>query len=234
MTTIPLTDLPFRYGFIDPAAGKRGAEFKKTRARSAIAVVAPDWLGRIFILKAWGKHCPTDRLIDEIYATEEQFGLKVLGCEANAMQSLFSDVVRRDARLANKRLPLVPITQPTRINKEWRIRTLVQPLMQAGKLFMREDMHDLAVEVGGFPLHPLKDIIDAVASAIALIPPRPVAPERDSGLDGYLDYLRKSGAPSWYVEQAARARQPGMDVAIDPATRYAQLDRLGSVPTQRR
>lgn len=203
-TAIKLEDLPDRYAFLDPASSKKDGELRRIKARSAIVVIAPDWLGRIFVLDAWAKRCSTDQLIEKMYATEETWKLRVMGGEANAMQELFQEAVMRDARLRGKRLPLRPVHQPTRIEKDWRIRTILQPVIANGRLFLRPDMTELRTEISSFPLSPIKDMVDALASAIKLVPPRAKKRNDDSELQNLLAYLRKTGAPAAVIEDVAR------------------------------
>lgn len=203
-TEIKLDELPDRYAFCDPASSKKDGELKQIRARSAIVVVAPDWLGRVFVLDAWAKRCSTDELIERMYRVHDTWKLKVLGGEANGLQELFQEAVMRDAKLRGKSIPLRPVHQPTRIEKDWRIRTILQPYIANGKLFLRPDMTELRTEIGAFPLSPIKDLVDALASAIKLIPPRVVRRENDRELKELLAYLRKTGAPSAVIEEVAR------------------------------
>src|SRR5262249_33303191 len=121
---IPLDALPDRYAFLDPASTRKDAELKHQKARSAIVVVAPDWLGRVFVLDTWAQRATIDEIVDRIYATEATWKLRAFGVEANAMQELFHEAIARDARLRGKKLPLVAVHQPTRIDKDWRIRTV--------------------------------------------------------------------------------------------------------------
>jgi predicted phage terminase large subunit-like protein len=204
LTTIPLTDLPDRYAFVDPASSKKDGELKMVKARSAIVVVTHDWLGRVYVLDAWAKRCSTDQLIERMYKAHETWKLRVLGGEANALQELFMEAIQRDARLRGKSLPLRPVHQPTRVQKDWRIRTVLQPLIANGKLFLRGDQTELRTEIGAFPLSPLKDLVDALASAVNLIPPRRTKRERDAESEHLLDYLRKTGAPPHIIEQVAK------------------------------
>ena len=199
-----LSDLAVRYCYVDPASGKKERELKKVRARSAIVVVAPDWQGRIFVLDAWAERTSTEKLIERMYSTHDKWQLKIMGGEANGMQSIFQDAVIRDARLRGKHLPLTHIYQPTGIDKDTRIRTRLQPLIANGRLFVRQDMTELITEIEGFPLTPFKDCIDALAGAVALIPPIATTPERDRELDTLLDYLRRTGAPPDYIERIKR------------------------------
>ena len=74
MAEIRLDELPERYGFVDPASSKKDGELKRIKARSAIVVVAPDWLGRVFVLDAWCGRVSTDHLIERMYKTHEKIG----------------------------------------------------------------------------------------------------------------------------------------------------------------
>jgi hypothetical protein len=179
-------------------------EMKMTKARSAIVVVAPDWLGRIFVLEAWADRCSTDRLIERMYEVEARWKLRVFGGEANGLQELFQEAVQRDARLRGKRLPLKPIHVSTRVQKPWRIRTILQKLILDGKLFLQPDMTELRTEIGNHPLTPVCDLVDALSSAVKLIPPTVTVAEATSPRKDMLDYLRKSGAPPFVIEEYAR------------------------------
>lgn len=207
--TYNLDDLVERYAYVDPASGKKERELKKIRSRSAIVVVAPDPYGRVFVLDAWAERCSTDKLIERMYATHDKWKLRLMGGEANGMQSLFQDAVLRDARLRGKPLPLIKIFLPTAIDKDTRIRNILQPYIANGRLFIRDDMVELKTEIQGFPLSPFKDCVDALASAVKMVPPRPTRAEKRQRDDEYIDYLRRSGAPPWHIEQVARARRGG-------------------------
>lgn len=205
MLSLKLSDLTERYVFVDPAAGKKLA-IKSTRARSAIVVVAPDpVLPRIFVLFAWAARCPTDTLIEKIFWVGDEFKPKVIGMEANAMQSVFADSVVYAARLQQKRYPIVPVTQPTRIDKDFRIRSILQPIIGHGRLFTQESQTELNNELASFPMSRTKDLVDALASVCALVPARSTRAERENDNEERLQYLRESGAPSWYIEKESEA-----------------------------
>jgi hypothetical protein len=210
MIEIPLNELQHKYAYVDPASGKKANELRKIRAKSAIVVIAPDWMGRIFVLEAWAARCSTEDLIEKMYAIEDAFHLKVMGGEANGMQSIFQDAIIRDARLRGKRLPLQPISQSTRIDKDWRIRNRLGPVLSSGKLFLRDHMTELKTEIAGFPLTPFKDLVDALASVIAMLPVRRTVNEKQDETDKLLGYLRKTGASPKHIESVAKQRQERM------------------------
>jgi len=200
MKYIRLEDLIFRAAFCDPASGKK-EQIKRVRARSAIVVVGADVLSRFFVLHAWAERCSTDHLMDRIIEVNDQWRPRVFGIEANAMQSLFADNVQREARYKEKSIPIVPVYQPTTIDKDWRIRMTLQPVIANGRLLLLASQHELKVELVSFPMSATKDLVDALASAIALIPGPVVRRDQDEEMDARLAYLRESGAPASYIEQ---------------------------------
>ncbi len=203
MAKTALEDLTERYGFCDPASSK--TKIKGTRARSAIILLAVDDLSRIFVLFAWADRIATNKLRDKIIEVVDQFKPRRFGIEANAMQSLFADLVRDAASaLKGQRLPLTEVTQSTKVDKDFRIRTSLQPIIADGRLFLQPDQYELKEELKGFPMTFKKDLVDALASAITLIPKRRKKQLQKRSTDALAEYLRDSGAPPWYIEKRIR------------------------------
>ncbi len=197
---ISLDDFSERYAFCDPASGKKEI-VKSIRSRSAIVVIVIDSISRIFVLLAWAARCSTDKLIERIFEVSEAYKPRIFGCEANAMQSLFADAVRREARMSHRKLALTSISQSTKVDKFFRIRAAVQPVIAHGRLFIQPHQHELRNEVTSFPMSPTYDLIDALASAIALAPQRRIRQQRDAELDNLARYLRQSGASPTHIER---------------------------------
>lgn len=193
--------------FCDPAGGKttRTQQLKRTSARSAIIGIGCDDLARIFVLHAWAKRCSTDELVDHIFKTCDEHKPKIFGVEANAMQSLFGDMILREAKQKQVRLPIVEVPQNTHVEKKWRIRTTLQPVMAEGRLFVMSGHHELRAELASFPMSPVVDMVDALASAIALAPRRAMSVQRREEVDAYADYLRRSGMPSRQIQEQVEA-----------------------------
>ena len=220
VTSLPLAHVVDRVAFADPASGRKGAELKHTRARQAIVVVGHDPAARVIVLEAWADRVPTDDFIDRIFATNAQWKPRTFGIEANAMQSLFADAVAREARTNGVRLPLLAVTQPTKIDKIFRIRAGLQPVIGDRRLVIRDEQRALVEELEAFPNGLTVDVLDALESAIRLLPRRLVdfRDEGDVEAKRLAAHLRESGAPGWIVErrvaavraeaqQAARERQ---------------------------
>jgi len=205
MPTCLLDDVLDRVAFCDPSGGK--TELKRTRARSAIVVIGQDALSRVFVLEAWADRCPTDTLINRIFSTQRQWTARTFGIEANAMQSLFADAVTREARATGVRLPVQPVQQPTRIDKDVRIRLALQPVIASGRLLVRADMRDLLAEIESFPSGQTKDLVDALASALVLLPRRTLQRQHDDEVSRLASYLRERGArPADIERRVAEAR----------------------------
>lgn len=202
---IPIESLPDRVAFCDPASGT--ATVKKTRARSAIALVTQDWLERIFTLFVWADRTSTDKLYEKIFWVNEHFSPTVFGIEANAMQSVFADGLRREARQRNVKVPFLDVWQPTRIQKPFRNRSSLQTPINDYRLFIPLDWHDTRHEIGTHPMNPVCDIVDAVASAIALLPKRPALARQDLEEIKYAKYLRRAGCSPDMIEQQLQAHR---------------------------
>lgn len=181
-----LEDLSEVWAFLDPA-GKKDAAARQQGCRPSVNVVAPDALGRVFWLYSWAKKMDTRSVIHHLMDVSDFWHPQVFGCEANAMQSLFADAVDIIAEEKKRDLRLTGIRQPTQIDKDFRIRSIMHPVVGVGKLMVLERLpgckwhpligvpQDCLIEVTAFPMHPLRDVVDGLASAVALIPPRRAA-----------------------------------------------------------
>lgn len=195
--------------FCDPAGDKsKGKQaLKKVRARSAIVVIGIDALRRVFVLFAWAEKCSPEKLVEKIEWVQKTYKPKRFGVEANAMQSLFAGLVRAKFRAQGLKSTLIPWNQSTKIDKDYRIVTAIQPVLGQGRLFVHESMVELIAELRGFPTHLTKDIIDALASAIAMAPARTMRSlqhDRDAAL---AKYLRASGMDSDRIRQRLAAKR---------------------------
>lgn len=202
MTEFPLSSLVDTVAFCDPAGNKR-LEIKRVRARAAIVVVGQDALSRIYVLHTWADRCSAGQLTERIFKVQEDFRPRTFGVEANAMQALYGEMVAREAKFKSLRLPLNPVTQPTKVDKDWRIRSVLQPIIGNGRLCIQPHQYELLAEVTTFPMSTLKDLIDALASAVALLRKVTVPQVRRHEHEALLAYLRATAAPPWYIEQVA-------------------------------
>lgn len=200
MAHVAIADCTDRVAFIDPASGKTA--LKRTASRSADIVVAQDAQRRIFVLHAWAGRIPTTSHTDRIFKLVADFTPRVVGIDASAMQSLYADALMREARQRGLRFPLLPVKMTT--DKDARIRAVLQPVIAEGRLFVQQAQRDLWQELEAFPSGLTCDLVDALASAIALLPARPDRQQRSDEKGRWVDYLRASGAPSFYVDEVLK------------------------------
>lgn len=184
-----LAELSSCVTFVDPAGGKTA--LKKQRARQAIVTIAGDDAGHIFVRDAWCGRKSTEEFVERIFWTAKTFDA-LIGCEANAMQELFSDSILLLAKAKGVKLKLIPVYQPTRIEKDQRIRWILQPIIAYGRLLMLEGHEELKREIITFPQCRTKDLIDALASACTLLPAKTVERQKSDKTKALEAYLRRS------------------------------------------
>lgn len=209
MLELKYTDLTYISAYCDPASSK--APIKALRAQQAIVVVGLDTLTRIFVLYAWAGRLPVSKFYDKILDVNKKYHPRVFGIEANAMQAFVGDAVALEAKRREEKLPFVPVYPPTKVDKDFRIRTVLQPVIGWGRLFLHPGMHELRTQIATFPTCSLKDLIDALASAVALLPLRTTQQRRKSSEKALVKYLRESGAtPSYIEERLEQIRRGGL------------------------
>lgn len=200
---IDLTTLD-RVAFLDPASGK--APTKRMSARSAITVVGQDHYRRVYVLHAWAGRVPVPTLVKQLFEINRLYKPRVFGGEADALQCLFEEALKMIAADRNEKLPLLPVQHSTKLDKDFRIRTTLQPVIGEGRLVLLASQHELLAELEGFPSYPTKDMVDSLASAIDLLPQRPRQRVKDEESDALAAYLRKSGVAPHIIEQQLQQR----------------------------
>ena len=204
MTVFNKDHIVFTASFLDPAGGKENKQ--RLKARSAIVTVSADAASRYFVRHAWAERCSTDRLFDKIYEINARYNPDIFGIEGNAQQGLFADSVIKDARERGIQIPISVVVHSTAMNKDFRIRTYLQPPVQQGRFFVCEDnQEELMDEILSFPMSSVKDLIDAAASCISMIPKPKTAKSRSAEAEAHLKYLRDSGAPMSRIEKVANS-----------------------------
>lgn len=195
---IKLSDLPERYFFADLASGKKGlAELKRVRARQAIVGAAPFYLNQrrlVFILYAWAGRLPTQQFKDKLIEIHDKWTPTKFGLESNAMQSLFADTVIDAVKAKGQRVRFIAVDQPTKIDKDFRIRSALQEPIANHEVFLLHSHTELITEVVGFPITSTKDIIDALASIFYhLIPKRSTPKQGEDERDALAEFMRLKG-----------------------------------------
>lgn len=189
------------YAFADLAAGKE-AKAKHRTARQVITVGARDWLDRWFFIYIWAGRETANDFKKKILDVQEMYKPRIFGLEANGMQVLFGSLIREEAKLrCSGRVKMIPFYQPTNVDKDYRIRTGLQPLIEQGRLFILPELTDAWIELRVFPTAATKDIVDAMETTIRLAPKRPIGKRNDAEKEQYARYLRGTKMPAHMIER---------------------------------
>ena len=189
-----------KYSFCDPASGKKSKESSYRRARSAIVTIAVDRISRVFVLQAWADRVPTTKLLDKVFETQSLYQPRRFGCEAGGMQSILSEWINEQKRVRQVRLPLIPVIPKMNIDKDWAIRTALQPLLANGRLFIQRKHFELKSEIQQHPQGALKDLLDALRHAIMLAPKLMPSDSRGGEAQRLRGYLERSNMPDEYID----------------------------------
>lgn len=201
MQRINLDEIQPRFMWLDPASGKKKEAIRSVRARSAIVVVGTDVLNRIYVLDAWADRVGTNEIRKKFVDLCEFWGPQIAAFEDMGQQSLLFDPIMDEAAHRGISIPLAAIKPTNKVDKRFRIRATIQPVYGAGRLIIDESLIELINEITGFPLSPTMDLVDAMASAIALVPPATTEQKTSDDAAELARYLRESGASMDVIEQ---------------------------------
>lgn len=201
---IELAKINPRYLFLDPHSGKNAEKIKSARARSAMVCVGVDPLQRIWALDAWAGRVGTNAIVDAFVSMAVKWGVVVAGFEDVAQQSLLFDPIMNEADKRGVIIPLTPVKVDTRVEKKWRIRTILQPVIGAGRLLILQDLTELVNEMTSFPMNARMDLIDALATAVSLTPPLSTNSVAVNEKRELAKFLRDSGLSPSEIEDYMR------------------------------
>ena len=190
----------YKYLFLDPSSGKRTVH-KRVRSRAALVVCTQDNLGRIFVLDCWTGRGGAAQMAEIFVEKCIKWAPRVAGWEDAGQQALLVDPILAEAKKKDAHVPLLGVPPLSGVDKKFRIRALLQPIVAPGRLFIQEEQVELKQELLSFPLGESQDIIDALASCVALIPPPQFTQQQTNEQEEYISYLRESGAPASIIER---------------------------------
>ena len=145
---------------------------------SCILVIGVDPFNNWYVLEVRRDKWTVGELIEQLFATYEMWKpitmtIEVIGQAQGLMTPIHDEEDRR-----NRYLPLIEIKSRPDIKKENRIRSVLQPRFERGKIFIRKEMEDLEEELLKFP-RGNDDMIDAMTDMdeISFMPDEDVTPE---------------------------------------------------------
>ena len=188
---------------MDPASGKKSVH-KRVRSRAALVVACMDNIGRVFVLDCWTGRGGAQQMAEVFVEKCGKWSPRVAAFEDAGQQMLLVDPIMAEATKQNVRVPLQPVRPLSGVDKKFRIRATLQPVVGPGRLFILEEHVELRSELISFPLGASQDILDALASCIMLMPPPMAAIQEETSRDDLLEYLRETGAPMDIIEAESK------------------------------
>jgi glycosyltransferase involved in cell wall biosynthesis len=166
------------FAVCDPAVSQSASSDE-----SSIIVVGVDVDDNWWVLETRSGQWTTGELIEQLFAVKLQWNpitmtLEVIGQAQGIMLSIHNEEDRRKIYL-----PLVEITSRGDIKKSIRIRSVLQPRFERGKVFIQREMFDLEDQLVRFPHCKRDDMIDALTDVedIAYASESPDTPYKPSG-----------------------------------------------------
>lgn len=194
-----LSTLPHPFCYVDPASGRE--ETRRPGARTAIVVAGYCPPAMILVYHAWAARASTTTITEEIFNVWQLFHPTQIAIESAGQQYLLFSHVLDEAQRRGIRMPLMEGKQYTEDAKDARIKEAIQPLSAQGRLCFQSHHTLLRDELADFPRGATKDLLDALAGCISLIPkPQPVLTAQ-SNRQAVLDYLARA-----HVDPRERAR----------------------------
>lgn len=149
--------------FCDPAAG--GAQKFRSSKAAVITTGVSMASGRIFVLDCWLKRAPTNQIIDELFRQNDKYRPQLFSIEANGLQKMLKYWIdERTERENLNPIPYFPFIPKGDKDGERRIKGL-QPLFQAGHIYIRKDMLELIAEYNAYP-RGTKDGLDCLSQGL--------------------------------------------------------------------
>lgn len=148
----------------DPSGGATHASLNSSRASAVLT--AKDANGRYFILEAEAAFIEPTKFFDLLFNYKRKYDRYVRSTyvETQAGFKSFISILRKEQQLRGEFLNFLGI--PALGNKETTIRNIIQPVLAAGKLFVRADLRGKVMEeVRVFPSKKM-DLLDALKIAM--------------------------------------------------------------------
>lgn len=207
MGHITLDQLHTYYIWLDPASGKRNTTIRSVRSRSALVVAGTDQIGRIWAVDAKAGRWSTNEIVANLLVLCQKWKPLLVGYEAMGQQTLLEDPINDGGKMLGIQVPLTPFTVSTKVDKNWRIRSAIQPLIGSGRLLINRALTELVNEITSFPMSSVNDLVDALASVCMVIPAPTTVNDNYDEVRELAHYLRESGAPPSEIE--ARVAEMG-------------------------
>lgn len=145
------------FAMCDPAFSQReGAD------ESSITVAGVDWDNNWWVLETRHGIWTVTQLIEELFAVNSQWKPQQISIETIGQGQSITTPIYDEENRRGKYLNLYEITVRDRTTKEMRVRAVLQPRFERGKIYIRRDMFDLEEQLLRFPRGKRDDMVDSL------------------------------------------------------------------------
>lgn len=175
------------FALCDPAVSQEAAADDST-----ILVVGVDPENNWYVLEVRSGQWTVHQLIEELFATHSQWKPITMSIEVIGQSQGLMTPIHDEENIRNHYLPLVEIKTRGQITKQIRIRSVLQPRFERGKVFLKRDMYELEEQLLKFPRSKRDDMIDALTDMEEIaFAPEADAPVEDTSGGHFEQALRK-------------------------------------------
>lgn len=146
------------------------------RCRHANVVLAQSEDGNYYLLDAWAQAASYDTYYDKLFEMAQKWHLSRIGVETIAAQKYIKHHIEYLARVKNYSIRIDELKGEVEAadgtmsrKKEWRIRNILAPIAEQGRLFVQREHQDFIGEYQTFPKGKFCDLLDAFAYAPQLL-----------------------------------------------------------------
>jgi len=171
---------------------------------STITVVGIDWENNWYILKYYREKLLTNDFINRLFDVKHEWNPITTSIELVSQAQGLLDPIHNEEERRNEYLNLFEIKVRNEYTKQIRIRSVLQPRFERGKIFIKEDMVDLKDEILRFPKAKHDDIIDPLTDIETI----GFAPDRKDAV--------KTSTGSYFEDKTAGIIKPFEFEMVDP------------------
>ena len=130
---------------------------------TGFVVVAVDERDNWYVLEATRDKVSVGEMINKMFSLNEEYEPDSISLEVIGQGQALLSSVHNEEDQRRVYLPVVEIKSQGMMKKEQRIRAILQPRFERGKVYIKREMDDLFDELIHFPLSQHDDLIDALA-----------------------------------------------------------------------
>ena len=140
------------------------------RCRHANIVLAESEDGNYYLLDAWAQAASYDTYYDKLFQMAQKWNLSRVGVETIAAQKYIKHHIEYLCKVKNYAIRIDELKGEVEAadgtmtrKKEWRIRNVLAPIAEQGRLFVQREHQDFIGEYQTFPKGKFVDLLDAFA-----------------------------------------------------------------------